>query len=258
MDQIVLLIVLCFQSSLVFAEMSQGHWHAGIGDPTIFGWLTVFVYLVAVVRCIVRTQDSKKYGGNYQFWVYLAIFLLLLGINKQLDLQSWFTQTMKENAIAHGWYARRHIMQMAFIAAVGLGMLTILLSLRLFVANSWRHFKLTWLGIVLLCTFILIRAASFHHLDIFINHHVLGLRVNVILEIGAILLIILGTYINKKSPNTITAVTSTMPDYVVIDHPGDDVRCPSCGVQPLSKTVDGRVFKCRACGYRYTVSVINR
>jgi hypothetical protein len=42
------------------------------------------------------------------------------------------------------------------------------------------------------------RAASFHHLDIFINEHILGLTINVILENGAILLIILDALIKGK------------------------------------------------------------
>ncbi|MDP1659977.1 MAG: hypothetical protein Q8L73_11605, partial [Methylotenera sp.] len=119
-------------------------------------------------------------------------------INKQLDLQSWLTQIVKDMALANGWYEHRRPLQTAFIAILGLTMMFTLTVLRIFLANSWQEHKLTWVGIVLLSTFILMRAASFHHLDIFIKHHILGLRINVILEIGAILIIILSTLINKK------------------------------------------------------------
>lgn len=249
--------MLVFQSTISFAASENGHWQAGIGDPSLFGWLTVLVYLAAVWCCLVKAKQSKQFGGNYLFWLYLAAFLLLLGINKQLDLQSWFTEFMRDSAKAHGWYAYRRLVQVVFIAILGLGMLIALLSVRLLLANSWRRYKLTWLGIILLCAFILIRAASFHHFDILINHDIAGLPVNVLLEIGALLLIILGTFFSKKTSVLPNTNTFPMHGYVEIQNQGDDVQCPQCGVQPLSKTVAGRIFKCRSCGTKYSVNVLN-
>jgi hypothetical protein len=251
-------LCLLLQSTFTFAAMQDGRWHPGIGDPTVFGWITVVVYLVSVWRCVVKAKSSKKFGGNYKFWLYLAVFLLFLSINKQLDLQSWFTEVLKDNAQAHGWYAQRRLFQVGFIIILGIAMLITLLVLRIFLANSWRHNKLTWVGIVLLSMFILMRAASFQHLDIFIGHPILGLRVNVMLEVGAILLIILGTFFDKKSVNLVSTNTHSIDtSYTEIMNAGDDVRCPKCGVQPLSNTVDGRVFKCRECGNKFTVNVVN-
>ena len=187
----------------------------------------------------------------------MAIFLLILGINKQLDLQSWFTETLKDAAQNHGWYEHRRPVQIAFIVALGFGMLMTLIAFRLFLANTWRNYTLAWIGVILLCTFILIRAASFHHVDILINTEVLGLRLNILLEIGAIILIILGTYFNKKQVNSVFADTVSVRDYVQIKKEGDIVRSPQCGTQPLSKTLDDRLFKCRSCGFKYTVRVVN-
>jgi Zn finger protein HypA/HybF involved in hydrogenase expression len=257
MYQFFLTIFFSLQASLAFAATENGRWQVGIGDPTIFGWLTVAFYLVAVWRCLVKTKDSKKFGGNYHFWLYLAFFLLFLAFNKQLDLQSWLTQTLRDSSHAHGWYAYRRLLQVIFIGALGLGMLLALISVRLFLANSWRRHKITWLGIMLLCLFILVRAASFHHFDIFINHDILGLKINVILEIGAISLIILGTYFSKKSANLSTTNTFPINNYIEIEHEGDDVQCPQCGTQPLSNTTSGRHFKCRMCGNKFSVNVLN-
>lgn len=187
-----------FQSNLILASTEDSRWHAGIGDPTFFGWITVLFYLIAVVQCGFKAISLKNHGENYHFWLYLAVFLFLLCINKQLDLQSWLTQTVKDSALAHGWYEHRRPLQTVFIVILGLAMMFTLTALRIFLANSWQEHKLVWVGIVLLSTFILMRAASFHHLDLFINHRILGLRVNVILEIGAILLIMLGSQTNKK------------------------------------------------------------
>ena len=252
-----LILSFLFQINIAFAAMQDGHWHIGIGDPTIFGWLTVLAYLVAMWRCVVKADESKDFGGNYQFWLYLAAFLLFLGINKQLDLQSWLTDFVRDSAKAHGWYEHRRPVQTIFIGLLGLGMLIALFSLRLFLANSWRHNKITWLGIVLLCLFILMRAASFHHFDILINHDILGIKINVILELGAIFLIILGTYFYQKYVYPLITNTEKLKESVAIAHDGDDVRCPRCGAQPLAKPVDGRLFKCRACSYKYRVEVVD-
>ena len=257
MNKLILSLFLLTQGSLTLAATENGRWHAGIGDATVFGWITVVFYLLAVARCIVKANASKKYGGNYQFWLYLAVFLLSLSINKQLDLQSWLTETLKDSAQEHGWYEHRKPLQLAFIMALGFGMLITLVSFRLFLANTWRNYKPTWVGIIFLCTFILIRAASFHHVDLLINHEILGLRLNVLMEVGAILLIIIGTYLNKKQVNSLLADTISVRDYVEIEKEGDAVRCPQCGTQPLSKTRDERLFKCGSCGYKYTVHVIN-
>jgi hypothetical protein len=257
MIKLYLSLSLIFQTNAAFAAMQDGRWHAGIGDATVFGWLTVLFYSAAIWRCMVKASESKNVGGNYHFWIYLAAFLLFLAINKQLDLQSWFTQTLRDSAHAHGWYANRRLLQVIFIGLLGIAMLAILLSIRLFLANSWRRYKLTWVGIILLCVFILARAASFHHVDVLINHGILGLRLNVILEVGAILIIILGTYFSKKSSNLHSTQTFPMTMIVEIEHAGDDVQCPQCGVQPLSNTVGGRIFKCRSCGIKYSVNVLN-
>jgi hypothetical protein len=190
--------ILYFQTNLAFAATEDVRWHAGIGDPTIFGWMAVLVYIIAIFLCSKQAIISKKSTEDAHFWAGLALFLLLLAINKQLDLQTWFTQTIKDNALAHGWYAHRKPVQIIFIVTLGLSFLIVLTSLQLFLTNSWRRHRLAWLGICLLCTFILMRASSFHHFDIFINHQVLGLTVNEVLEVGSILLIILGTFFNHN------------------------------------------------------------
>jgi DNA-directed RNA polymerase subunit RPC12/RpoP len=256
MKQVLIALLLIFNSTFVFSATENGRWHAGLGDPTVFGWLTVLVYLIAVKRCLTKSNESKFFGGNYQFWLYLAAFLFLLGINKQLDLQSWLTEVMRDRAKTYGWYKYRVPMQIAFIVMMGLAMTIALVSTRLFLANSWRRYKITWIGIILLCTFILMRAASFHHFDLFIGHQVLGLTVNVLLENGALLLIILGTYLAKKFVNPLNANTVNLYDFIEISEEGGGARCPQCGTQPLSKPKDGRMFKCRSCGYKYTVRVV--
>jgi hypothetical protein len=186
------------QSTVIYAATDNGRWHAGIGDPTIHGWLTVVFYIIATCISANKAITLKKLGHGYRFWLLVTLFLLLLGINKQLDLQTWFTQTLRDNAYAYGWYENRRIYQSLFIFMLAVTTLVSLVSIRRFLADSWHRHKVTWVGIELLCAFVLMRAASFHHMDVFINHHWLGVRFNVLLEIGAIIVVILGALIEQK------------------------------------------------------------
>lgn len=185
-------------NQLAMAATTDGRWHPGIGDPTVFGWITVLFYAVAMCMSARLAFLQKNIGGRYHFWLYLALFLLLLGINKQLDLQTWFTETLREAALEQGWYDYRRPLQGLFIATLGLVMLGILMRLRHFLADAWRLYKVTWIGIALLFSFVLIRAASFHHMDVFIHHRMLGLKFNVLLEVGAILVIMAGISIKYQ------------------------------------------------------------
>ncbi len=252
------IILLMLNATTVFAGVSMGRWHLGIGDPTLTGWLTVIVYLVAIYFTYRQIAITRKTGDSTKFWLILTAVLFFLAVNKQLDLQSWLTEEARINAYAHGWYEYRRLVQMAFMIFLGLTMLVTLLSLRMFLARSWKTYKMTWVGLVLLCTFILMRAASFHHFDIFINTHLLGLKINVILEIGALLLIILGTFYYKKPEYPITVITKVLKNYVEVAAEGDTVNCPQCAAEALFKAVDARVFKCKLCGFKYSVRVVRR
>jgi predicted RNA-binding Zn-ribbon protein involved in translation (DUF1610 family) len=238
------------------AAIDAGHWHPGIGDPTWTGWLTVLVYFFAAFSTLRQYKKHRNLGLDGKLWLVLAALMVLLGINKQLDLQSWLTEVMKERAQMEGWYAYRRHYQFLFVAFVGIGMLIVLITMRLYLANSWRRFKLTWAGLVLLCGFIIIRMASFHHVDLFINQHVMGIKLNVMLELSALLLVILGTFYHKRIAPPIVANTLNVRNYVEIANEGDPVKCPNCGTPPLSKAVDGRQFKCRKCSHHYHVRKI--
>lgn len=236
---------------------AQNAWLISIGDPTMIGWVTVFVYFAAAIRCGFKATASKKFGGNYQFWLYLGAFLLFLGINKQLDLQTLFEQTMKELAQTHGLYEYKSILQKIFIALLGLAMLTVLISFRLYLVNTWRNYQLTWIGMILLCVFILMRAAAFNRLDFLAQQNIFGFKINEVLEILAISLIILGTFLHTKKTGLEQTDTVTIRDYVEIIDEHTIVQCPQCGIQPLAKIVDGRMFKCRSCGFKYMVVIAN-
>jgi hypothetical protein len=172
---------------LAFTE--NDHWRAGIGDPTVAGWITVAAYFLASFFCWKAARANLKQGSNREatFWFLFTAFLLLLGINKQLDLQTWFTLFGKHLAQDEGWYGSRRIVQAIFIALVAfIGFGSLLLFWRL-ARGKIRHYRLALFGAISLGCFIVIRAASFHYVDKMLGVRLSYLRLNFILEVGGII-----------------------------------------------------------------------
>jgi hypothetical protein len=174
----------------------SGRWSPGIGDPTLMGWITVLAYGLAAFFCLrICLQQNCRSNREHFGWLGLAALMAVLCINKQLDLQSLFTQVAREFARADGWYADRRLYQARFIQGFalvgGLGGSAILI----FAArahNVWA--RVAALGAVLIVGFVIVRAASFHHIDVFLRTPLIGLRYNWIFELTPIGLIILAAW----------------------------------------------------------------
>ncbi len=170
-------------------------WSPGLGDNNFMGWLTVVVYLVAgfsagrVARRLTVVGPVTR--RERRFWVITTVLLLLLAINKQLDLQSLLTMVARCNAQLSGWYDGRRVVQEAFIylvaasAVVTMGLMTLLL--RGILGRVW----LALLGLGFVCAFVVIRAASFHHVDVLLGSTLAGFKLNWLLELPGPILVAL-------------------------------------------------------------------
>lgn len=184
-----------------FLEVTTGNgaWQPGIGDPTFVGWFTVFAYLATCVLCILCAKKTFRIPDRYQlhhyhwFWWGLALLFLLLGINKQLDLQTWFTITAKKFALTSGWYGDRRLFQGLFIGWLIFGLSAFLAWFKKYFRRMGKEFKLILYGLAFLSAFIVIRATSFHHVDQLLHVNLLGFKMNWILELGGIIYIALGS-----------------------------------------------------------------
>lgn len=163
-------------------------WRPGIGDPTVMGWLTVVAYFGAALACAIAHRRRRRKDHAW-VWPALCALLVVLGFNKQLDLQSWFTYVGKKSALEQGWYDDRRSVQVAFIV----GLATVGLALGIVALHRLRgalgRFRWAIAGTVFLLAFIVIRAASFHHVDLFLKVEVAGIQPNWVLELGGIALI---------------------------------------------------------------------
>jgi hypothetical protein len=171
-------------------------WSPGLGDNHPMGWLTVAVYLAAAVTSarVAMTNAADDAGARRErvFWWISATVMLALAVNKQLDLQSLVTVIGRCHAQLAGWYDIRRSVQRLFILAVAAGGVAALglfiLLLRGILGRVWPAL----LGLGFVCAFVLIRAASFHHVDLLISSTAFGLRLNWLLELpGPILVVML-------------------------------------------------------------------
>jgi hypothetical protein len=171
-----------------------GHWSPGIGDPTLAGWATVVLYFVAAITCFRVGRDKWRTLPRAEFTFYrlLALALAGLGVNKQLDLQTGLTELGRVIAVEQGWYAGRQRVQKAFIVGVALAAVAIAVALLALMRRMPVATHVTILGALALVAFVVIRASSFHHVDLLIRSSWFGVRANLALEMGALFVVLAG------------------------------------------------------------------
>jgi hypothetical protein len=170
-------------------------WRPEIGDPTVMGWLTVVAYFLVAALCFHRAREASFPASKRTevlFWTGLGGLLVFLGINKQLDLQTWLTLLGRRVAIAEGWYDHRRTVQLIFVALISLAAVGSLVFIWRLVRTHAEELWISLAGFVLLLGFVIIRAASFHHVDAMINFDLAGVRMNWLIELGAIAFIGIG------------------------------------------------------------------
>jgi len=171
-------------------------WDSGTGDFHPAGWYIVVLYLLTAFACAgaARSENFLLLARRREqiFWRICTGLLVLLAINKQLDLQTLMTSLARCVAMGQGWYEDRRDVQRGFImvvAAVGiLAVATTVVLLR----KTFGHTGPAIVGLGLICIFVSIRAASFHHFDIVMSQTVLGLPTALALEISGPVLIFVG------------------------------------------------------------------
>lgn len=144
------------------------NWRPGIGDPTLLGWTTVYLYLctgllsLACVFWAHRIFRDEHTHLHRAIWGIVALGLFGLALNKQLDLQTLVTEIARAVAYEQGWYAHRRALQVHLLAVMILSGSLGFLVLAWGVRNVWQHYWLLLLGGVALGRFVIVRAASIY------------------------------------------------------------------------------------------------
>jgi hypothetical protein len=156
-------------------------------DQSAFAWVIAALYFVAATASFwARTAAESR---ERHFWLATGLLLMLLGLNKELDLQALLTAAAREFAKSAGLYEHRRLMQGGFVLALlAIGLIGLAVLVR-WLRGSSRFVNAAAAGIVLLFTFIVLRAASFHHIDHWVTIDIAGLKGGWWLELAGIVVI---------------------------------------------------------------------
>jgi hypothetical protein len=149
-------------------------WSALVHDPGPLAWIVVAAYAAGALLAFAAASRAR--ARERSFWLATAVVLVLLGINKQLDLQTDLTQAGRFLARSEGWYRSRKIAQGVFILAIAVGAAACGALLWGWLRDAASSVKAAALGVVVLLAFIFVRAASFHHIDYWIAINIAGMR----------------------------------------------------------------------------------
>lgn len=183
--------------------------HAARGDATLAAWIITAAYFVVAALCCRaarrewRSDADGSHRGWLAFWPILCVAMIALGLNKQFDLQTDLTVLGRQIARSGGWYQHRREFQILLIAVLSVGAAGILASFAWLNRQEWQRHRLAMVGTVYLLTFILIRAASFHHVDTILFHLPVGMAwINTFLEAGGQVLIGIAAHVAAWSAPT--------------------------------------------------------
>lgn len=194
--------------SALLVTGADGRWYPGIGDPSVMGWVTVLAYFATAFYCFraraagvlgaeslakVAPLEAENQRVLARFWFAVFVLMAFLGLNKQLDLQTFFTQTMRDLSLRDGWYERRRPLQVGFVIAVGvIGVVGTIVS-GFLLRHVFRRIGLALAGVMLIVVFVVVRAASFHHVDVLLGSGG-AFRLNWVLELSALSVLFAAAY----------------------------------------------------------------
>ncbi len=190
-----------FLQSVAFAVAPEGRWHLGIGDPTVIGWLITGAYFVSAYLAHTTRRacqdaarrlnasdplEAEDHRLLARLWMLVMTVMLLLGINKQLDLHSLFGEVLRDLIRHEAWYKDRHHYQVLFTGAtVLLGAFTVLIMLY-WQRSVMRRALGAVVGLGVVGVFVIIRAASFNHVELLWSGESI---LNSVLELGGICIV---------------------------------------------------------------------
>ena len=142
-------------------------WLSSIAQADIADWVTVAAYLFAALLSTRAAGHAglRRQARDSMFWRITALLLVLLGINELLDLQTLLTSVGRAHAKVNGWYGEHRKVQYLFVIALGVVATAAGIALLWLTTRTHAAVRLALAGLVFIGLFILLRAASFHHLE---------------------------------------------------------------------------------------------
>ena len=141
-------------------EAAPDVWRFRANDPGTLSWIAVCAYLSTAALCWRAAKNDLQ---SREMWARFAIVLAVLGLNKQLDLQTLFINSVRSLTHDPGWYTDRSpvkrlcIHVLTSVSFWGTGWM--FWQKR----NQWRAVGFVCAGSAMLIAYISLRASPLPH-----------------------------------------------------------------------------------------------
>ena len=190
----------------VFDIISSVPFRLKIGDPNPLAWGTVAIYLIAAIGCLLCAADAKRIFGAEQVgvhrlvWAGMFVIMLFLGINKQLDLQTFFTSVIKALARHYDMYELGKRSQGVFLGLLGGTAIGGMGVVAWMIRRQWRRYVFLILGALFIVRFVLVRAGGFYGVSLpRVSVLTGGVKLNWLLEILGAAVVAVAAFLNWRS-----------------------------------------------------------
>ncbi|HXW13857.1 MAG TPA: hypothetical protein VEN79_05045 [Terriglobia bacterium] len=170
---------------------------------TVLGWTSFALYTIAALLSFRAALGSRiQKSGLECIWNWLGTILAALGLNKLLNLQTSCIQLGRQFAVRENLMAYRQVLESFFFLGFTTGIMLMCLwaVLRRPAVTSLflRKLPLAAVGLLLICLYIVIRAACFEHVDKMLGFELERIPFFWLLEAGGLALIIVQAL--RRSP----------------------------------------------------------
>lgn len=193
---------------LLFQHMSSDM-HDDADHLTTLGWTMFALYLIAALlsfRAAVSVRNQSSAVGRQQssetsrIWIWLAVLLAALGLNKPLDLQTRLIELGRHLArqanLPPNLPGLHVLFFLGFLLAIMALFAVVMIRLPAQIAKFGRQLPLAAGGSSLVCLYIVIRAASIDSVDQMLGFDLEHIPFLWLLEAGGLMLIAVQALLN--------------------------------------------------------------
>jgi hypothetical protein len=139
-----------------------------VGDPTVLGWCVTILYFLCAFLCYHAAHNlphTPHFARERLGWSALQAATLLLGVNKQLDLQLHITRVGKRVVYELGLYEFRWLFRLGIFLAALLTMVVVTAWAAALLRQASVQLRWAYFGLLLVFLYIGIRVALFEHVS---------------------------------------------------------------------------------------------
>jgi len=124
------------------------------------------MYALVIVMSLYFTKQIKEEKEQHFLWVCISLFLLAMGINKQLDIQILLTMVGKHIAWDFELFEFSRVLWKTFALGILISVIIVGILIVYKSKGILHKEKLSLVGVTLLLLFTLIRVGSISHIRI--------------------------------------------------------------------------------------------